>query len=261
MQDSNLKERCVIRGQGEPILFAHGVAGPITVKNITDGLNNLFETIVPFFPGYLKEDGKIDYSDDLYTDFVENLRKEFNLEKINLVGFSLGGRTVINYTLQYPENVNKVIVIGPAGLSNPFSGLPFVRVWAPHLLNQLLKNPKSHARFASYDFIDLQSTEFENFKLYFANMMNNEIIRSNFSKISTEAVLPRKDWKQELPKSKIPMLIIWASNDKSAPIKSADKLKSMTKNSKLSILEGYGHMAVIENPDFFVKKIFKFLKI
>lgn len=50
---------------------------------------------------------------DLYIKELETLRKHLGFETINLIGQSWGGSLALEYTLKYPERVNRLILHSP----------------------------------------------------------------------------------------------------------------------------------------------------
>jgi len=55
-----------------------------------------------------------------HVNDLELLRKEFQLEKLVLVGYSMGAVLAGAYAKMYPENIKKLILVAPAYLKEPF---------------------------------------------------------------------------------------------------------------------------------------------
>ncbi|KAL0083007.1 Alpha/Beta hydrolase protein [Phycomyces blakesleeanus] len=67
-----------------------------------------------------------DIVDDVEDHFVESLeewRKKVGLEKMTLMGHSLGGYFSSCYALKYPQRVEKLILVSPAGIPEPPPGV------------------------------------------------------------------------------------------------------------------------------------------
>lgn len=47
-----------------------------------------------------------------FDEIVDILNEQIKEEKINLLGFSLGGYTAIYFSCKYPEKINKVMAVG-----------------------------------------------------------------------------------------------------------------------------------------------------
>jgi len=123
-----MKNRIKIEGKGVPIVLVHGMGGPNIWLPVVDVLKDKFQVIVPTFPGFLKEDIDIKYSDKLYVDFLISVREFLNIEKWNVIGISMGGRTAINYSLKEINHVTSLTLIDSigAGYMSPILRLPFM---------------------------------------------------------------------------------------------------------------------------------------
>ncbi|ROI09149.1 alpha/beta fold hydrolase [Chryseobacterium sp. H3056] len=97
---------------GIPLLVFHGLFGML------DNWGSFGKEMGEFFPVHLldlRNHGKSFHSpemshDDLAHDILHYM--EFHgLEKINLLGHSLGGKAVMQFAIKYPIKVNKLIVV------------------------------------------------------------------------------------------------------------------------------------------------------
>jgi abhydrolase domain-containing protein 5 len=55
---------------------------------------------------------------DFFTDSLENWREKEGLENFHLVGHSFGGYLASFYALKYPERVDNLILLSPAGIKH-----------------------------------------------------------------------------------------------------------------------------------------------
>ncbi|KAI9277245.1 Alpha/Beta hydrolase protein [Phascolomyces articulosus] len=62
-------------------------------------------------------DEVIDEVEDHFVESLEDWRKQVGLEKMVLMGHSLGGYFSTCYALKYPERVEKLVLISPAGIA------------------------------------------------------------------------------------------------------------------------------------------------
>lgn len=59
---------------------------------------------------------KITEAEDWFIDSLEEWRKKRNIEKMTLVGHSMGGYMSVCYALKYPGRLNKLILVSPVGI-------------------------------------------------------------------------------------------------------------------------------------------------
>ncbi len=155
-------------------------------------------------------DGKEASYDNLYASFV----KYYNdIEgKIDLCGLSLGGILALNYTLDYPDKVNSLILIGtPYKVSKVMFGIQ----------NVIFKF--------------LPKSLFEDMAF---NKKDTFILGSSMKNL---------DFSDRVSKIECPTLIICGEKDKTN-IKSAYYLSKNNKGSQLEIIKNTGHIINEESP-------------
>ncbi|KAF7331820.1 AB hydrolase-1 domain-containing protein [Mycena kentingensis (nom. inval.)] len=59
---------------------------------------------------------RVNEAEGFFIDALEEWRSKMQLEKMTLVGHSLGGYLSVAYALRYPDRVNKLILLSPAGV-------------------------------------------------------------------------------------------------------------------------------------------------
>jgi esterase len=107
-------------GQGEPLIILHGLFGS------SDNWYTLAKTFAEHFTVYLidqRNHGQSPHSDEFnYKLLAEDLFEFVNdhkLEKVNIIGHSMGGKTAMNFAVNYPEMVKKLIVVDIVPKSYP----------------------------------------------------------------------------------------------------------------------------------------------
>lgn len=113
-----------IIGNGEPFVLLHG------------GPGMYHDELYPFFLDFAKSHKLIFYDQrgngkskltkidsttfnvPLLVSDLEELRKEFGIEKLNIIGHSWGGLLAMYYAVQYPENVKRLILVDAAPVNS-----------------------------------------------------------------------------------------------------------------------------------------------
>lgn len=111
----NLNVYYEIYGKGHPLVLLHGNGGSIQEfnKQIPE-LSKYFKVIAVD----TRAQGKsTDFStkDLTYKIFADDLKKLINhlkLKKVNILGWSDGGNTGLEFSLKYPQHLHKLIIIG-----------------------------------------------------------------------------------------------------------------------------------------------------
>lgn len=104
-----------VYGEGEPIVLLHGNSG--SIKDFYQQipvLSKNYKVIALDTRGQGKstDTSKNDLTYSVFADDLKRLIDELGLKKINIVGWSDGGNTGLEFVLKYPENVNKLVTIG-----------------------------------------------------------------------------------------------------------------------------------------------------
>ncbi|HTC18571.1 MAG TPA: alpha/beta fold hydrolase, partial [Stellaceae bacterium] len=104
-------------GKGEPLLFLHGANGAPHWLPFMEALAGRFEVIVPEHPGFGMSETP-DWLDNIadlaffYLDFMAAL----GLERVNLVGTSLGGWIAAELAVRNQNPLNTLTLVAPAGI-------------------------------------------------------------------------------------------------------------------------------------------------
>ena len=109
-----------IVGTGEPFVFLHGGPGMWHDELVP----SFFEFAKYHQCIYYDQRGngksrmkKIDatnFTTDLLVEDLDAMRKEFGIEKMNIIGHSWGGLLGMYYASKYPQNMKRLILVDPA---------------------------------------------------------------------------------------------------------------------------------------------------
>jgi pimeloyl-ACP methyl ester carboxylesterase len=177
-------------------------------------------------------------------------------QPVILVGASMGGATAIDFTLTYPEVVDKLILIDSAGLANPpLLGklmFPPLDSWA----TEFLRNPKVRqniSRAAYYDksFASADAQTCASLHLYTTDW-NRALI--TFTKSGGYG-----SFAPQLKQIQQSTLIIWGKQDQILGTKAAQKFQKAIANSQLVWIDNCGHVPHLEKPQLTAQAILNFI--
>ncbi len=110
-------------GAGLPFVMLHGGGpGASAWSNFGTALPRFaesFRTILLDQPGFGQSD-KPEVKANYFrhsAGYLLNFLDEMGIEKVHLLGNSLGGGTATRFTLEHPERVGRLVLMGPGGLS------------------------------------------------------------------------------------------------------------------------------------------------
>ncbi|MFA6330500.1 MAG: alpha/beta hydrolase [Clostridia bacterium] len=232
-----------VQGSGKPVLFLHGWGGnQLNFKGVIDYLlfrgeqHKCINLDFPPFGHSTKSDNSLTIYD--YADMVYDLIKALNIDNLSIVGHSFGGRVALIIASQYPEILNKLILVNSAGIKPRFNLIKKLKIavykTAKFLnLKHILKI--NLTKFGSSNYKDLDNV----MKQTFINIINADL---------TDLI----------PLIKADTLIFWGKKDRETPIYMAKKLHKLIFGSKLVICNG-GHYSYLDCFNIFLNNIIIFL--
>ena len=118
VQVRNIQVACIDEGKSDQVLvLIHGLGSYAKgwARNIPE-LAKHYRVIAVDLPGYGKSDkGFYPYTLPFYAQVLTELLSERKVEKAVFVGHSMGGQIAMVTSLLYPERVDKLVLVSPAG--------------------------------------------------------------------------------------------------------------------------------------------------
>jgi len=264
-------------GEGEPLVIAHG--GPGMDQNYLlpqmEGLAKRHRLIFYDQRGTGGSSPEIDSSAITIERFVDDLneiRKAFNLEKMNLLGHSWGGLLSMYYATTHPDRMKTLILANTMPATSEF--------WVPFGAN-IDRNTKPADSLAlseiaaSEQFAANSPDVLKNYyEIYFRSYFHDQSLSYSMNLDQTETTWANGDtvynllWEDRLKDFNIydqlaavrcPTLIIHGDFDP-VPLEYARKIHETIENSRLVILKNSGHFSYIETPTKFYSAVTDFLK-
>lgn len=239
---NNTKINYEIKGNGEKlVVFLHGWGAgsemflPLAKEIYKEGNSFLFIDFPPF--GKSEEPKTVwtiqDYK-AMALQIIQHILDEQSYTSLDIISHSFGGRIAILLASENELKLNKLILIGAAGIK-PKRGLIYkTKVLKYKIMKKFA--PQKAANMGSEDYKKLSSTMKQTFK----NIVNTDLA-SLCDKISCQT------------------LIIYGQKDKETPIYMAKKLHKSIKNSKLIIVNGAHHFVYLEQLNLVSKYVNLFL--
>src|SRR6476660_2300165 len=105
-------------GAGEALLLIHGMAGSsATWRAVLPQLSKKYRVVAPDLFGHgdsAKPRG--DYSLGAFAAWLRDLLNELGIERVTVIGQSLGGGVAMQFSYQHPELCDRLVLIGSGGL-------------------------------------------------------------------------------------------------------------------------------------------------
>lgn len=258
-----------LKGNGEAVVLTHGYATPYYIYDklfdafVTAGYKVLRYDLLG--RGYSERVDK-DYTAELFAEQLDDITKYvWGDEKFYLVGTSMGGAITTAFCKNHPEKVKKLILLAPAGMDSfrpPFymklckiKGLGdfiFNKVAGNALLkkcaSELIYSSEEEKGYFERKFAD--AFKYKGFLKSTLSSLRNTILRTDLSMEGYRAVAS----------SRIPILCIWGTDDKTMPYYQHVKFKEICPDAEFITYEKSGHIFLFDEGERTAEDCLKFLK-
>jgi 2-succinyl-6-hydroxy-2,4-cyclohexadiene-1-carboxylate synthase len=261
----NARTNHELHGEGECLVLIHGFTDNLKMwYNQVPKLSEKFKVLVYDVRGHGQTESDDNrFSIDLFADDLCELTKALKIEKMHVLGYSMGGRIGLSFALKYPEKV-KCVILANSGIPGPSLQLSEQQLKEmaekKELLRSLLETGDIEAIseiMAVYSFSPgLKDRMPEVFHKYKALKMDND--PRHYVAIM-QAVVDNMDHPPDLTQLKCPLLIIAGEQDAFMSLDVAESMKIAMPHAEIEYLPT-GHAAALEMPDQFNRAVIGFLK-
>jgi pimeloyl-ACP methyl ester carboxylesterase len=258
-------------GSGPALLLLHGLGCDHTTWSpIIRQLAKRYTVIAPDLLGHGASDKpRADYSVGGYANGMRDLLTVLNIDKVTVVGHSLGGGVAMQFGYQFPERTERVILVAPGGLG-PEVSLLIRAVSLPgfnELMGLLTVPGVRHAGMAGLRMLARSGTAltrdldevadiYDSFKDKRARKAISHVVRAV---VDTRGQLVTMVDRAYLTQA-MPMLVVWGSEDRVIPVKHARTAAGVAPGAIVEVLGNSGHFPHKDHPERFVKIVNDFIR-
>jgi pimeloyl-ACP methyl ester carboxylesterase len=233
-----------------PILFLHGGGGFAPQQPFVAPLSEMRRFVAPTHPGFGKSSlpDWLDSIDDIAHLYLE-LMDILKLDRIDLVGCSIGGWIAAEMATKSPERFRRIVLSGPVG----------IKVGPPDKLDipDIFAMPQADA-------MKLTFHDPERMNLDTAKMSDDELA-AMFRARETLALLTWEPWmhnpklKRRLHRVTIPALFMRGESDGLVSGAYLDAYARLLPNARTMTIKAAGHVPQLEQPAAFATAVLEFL--
>ena len=230
-----------IEGSGETLVFIHGLSDNLLFWEVlAANLKDDYRVLRIDLRGHGETElGNDAVTIDLLADDLESLLEELQIEKTNLVGFSLGGAVALDFAVRYPQMVSSLVLMSTFYKADE------------HLIGIL------------HQFKEALGNGFGNFYDFILPMvLCRDVIENNSEELTilkelalqtanTQAYIQAADAcldfnvEDELSKIDVPTLILAGKYDKISLLDLQMDMKSKIRNSELIVFDDVKHNLLV----------------
>jgi pimeloyl-ACP methyl ester carboxylesterase len=238
-------------GQGTPLLLIHG-------------LGARSEDWTPQLPAYAKNGfrvyaidllgcGRTDRPDIAYTigeqvNLIQGFLTAVHVERTDVVGWSMGGWIALEFALQHPQRVNRLVAMDSAGLKFKTDLPP--DILEPNTVPQLER--LEAVLMARHYYIP----GFVQRDLLRTMERNRRVVHRTLGSLLRE----EGDFAARLGQLQMPVLLVWGQRDELIPPSVGLQMHEAIPQSMLELYSGCGHMGPATCADRMVPRMIDFLR-
>lgn len=261
-----------IAGSGPVILLIHGIGDNSgTWAGVQERLARRFTVIAPDLLGHgQSEKPQADYSVAAYANRIRDLLSVLDVERVTVVGHSLGGGVAMQFAYQFPHLVERMVLVGTGGVTRdvnfllrfaalPIGGETLSLLRLPLVLPVLQFAGRTAGRVLGstrlgHDLPDMLRV--------LAALPEPDALLA-FTRTLRAVV----DWHGQMITmlnrcyltESVPVQIIWGKHDAVVPVSHAYLAHDAMPGSWLEIFDNAGHFPFHEDPDHFVDVVENFI--
>ena len=222
-----------------------------------EALGDAYHLVIPDLAGHGETgfDPQWSYRPQAQAERIHGLLDALQVERAVLVGNSMGGLIAANFALTYPQRTAAMVVIDPAGVPAPVAS----------------RAEKVFRQGASPFEID----SWQDFQEFYAMTMAEppyvptfvlKGMAARYQARKAEYIQIAEDFRNfdqldgRLGDIAVPTLIIWGGADQLLDVSTAAVWQAQVPNNQLLLLEGVGHMPMVERPQQTANALIDFME-
>jgi pimeloyl-ACP methyl ester carboxylesterase len=270
LEVDGMRIHCLTAGEsGAPVVLLHGAgvdSASLSWSEVIGPLSTHHQVFAPDLPGYgLSDRPDIQYTMDFYVSFVEHLLDVLHLEKVSLVGISMGGAIALVLTLRSPVWVEKLVLVDTYGIQDKVVAhkLSYLYVHLPFLDELswwLIGRSRSLVRWSLLAGL-----------IYNPARLSDELVervyqavrepRAGKAYISFQRSGLHSNFTTRLHEITVPTLIVYGAEDTAVPLAYVQRAHALISNSELYIMQECRYWPQGEKPEEFSRVVGSFLDV
>jgi pimeloyl-ACP methyl ester carboxylesterase len=259
-----------VAGDGSALLLIHGIGdSSSTWLPVMPSLARNHLVIAPDLLGHGDSDKpRADYSVAAYANGMRDLLGVLGIDRVTLVGHSLGGGVAMQFAYQFPEHTERLVLVSSGGVGRQVTPvLRAVSLPGVDLMLWALKLPTARLQTAAVlKVLELLNTGLGRDApdlIRLVDALPGATARSAFIRTLRAVV----DWRGQVVTMLdrcyltrgMPTLLVWGSRDQVLPIHHGVTAHAAMPGSRFEVFDGAGHFPFHAEPQRFVEVLEDFL--
>lgn len=263
-------------GSGPALLLLHGIGdNSSTWQELIPHLAEKYTVIAPDLLGHGRSDKpRADYSVAAYANGMRDLLSVLDIDKVTVVGHSLGGGVAMQFAYQFPDLVERLVLVSSGGVTKDVH--PVLRMISLPVVSDALKLLRLPGalpvlKFAGAAIGRINNSPFKPGPLLHDSNDLVRILAELPDPTACEAYLRTLravvDWRGQVVTmldrcyltENLPVQLIWGDDDSVIPVGHAYLAHAAMPGSRLDVFHGAGHFPFRDEPMRFLRVLEDFL--
>ncbi|GIV96171.1 MAG: alpha/beta hydrolase [Herpetosiphonaceae bacterium] len=243
-------------GRGRPVLFLHGWLGSWRYWLPTvEVVSNYFRTYSFDFWGFGDSSQKNGAQSSIlsFSDQVIRFMDAMGIEKVPLVGHSMGGMVALKTAIRFPNRVDRVVAVGAPIVGTSLSVL-LKLTDNPRIARAMARMPLMTKLLFRWFLGDINDPAYH-------EILEDSVKPTEESVRRSVGSMMRTDLRPELDKLSVPALIVHGARDDIVNPNQPDIfLERSMPNVQVFVMPESRHFPFLDEPDIFNKVLLDFLR-
>ena len=230
------------KGDGEPLLYLHGVIGSKGWNRFLDAMAGDYAVFAPLQPGFDEVDGLEDLHDvvDLALYYLD-LLDELEVERVKVVGHFLGAMVAAEMAALSPHYVDALVLVAPAGFW--IENAPIRDIFVlddSEIRAEMWHDPRSPSALST---VPEDESEDER---------SQRLVKTGIDMAAAGKFLwpiPDRGLGRRIHRVKAPVLLAWGDDDRIVPPIYARKFSDRLERAEQVTISECGHLPMLERPE------------
>lgn len=252
-------------GSGSAVVLVHGIAGDASEWSpVIERLSGDFDVIAPDLAGHgTSARLRGDHSIGAFACWLRDLLEAIDVERATFVGHSLGGGVVMQFAYQFPQYVERMVLVSSGGLGREVS--PLIRAAAlpgAELVLGMLGGAAKAAQPA-LGLVGVSARSERGELVHRVAGLTDADRRAAFVRAVRAVASPSGQRVSAADRlylaADVPTLIVWGALDRIIPVGHAHATAAAVPGSTLEIFESSGHFPHADEPSRFTALLERFI--
>ncbi|UTW08364.1 alpha/beta fold hydrolase [Pseudomonas benzenivorans] len=232
---------------GETLLMIHGFgADKDNWLRFARHLTDRYQVIAIDLPGFGDSSRpNASYDVGTQTERVASFVQALKIDRLHLIGNSMGGHIAALYAARYPQQVISLALLDNAGVSAPQKSELIERLERGAANPLVVETAEDYDRLLDFVFVEPPALPAP-LKAHLAERAIAQ--REHYQRIFAQLVERYIPLEPELPKIQAPTLLLWGDRDRVLDVSSIEVMRPLLRQPSVVIMKDCGHAPMIERP-------------